>query len=100
VFLCLILHNFQNFLKNNGRSLLIPFLQVILVISAILIGLSRISNYVHHWSDVLTGAILGSCAGYFGFYLFEKECKILHVEHKPRDRESKSDNEGPLDMDV
>jgi hypothetical protein len=46
--------------------------------------------------------ILGSCAGYFGYYLFEKECKILHVEHehKPRDRDSKSDNEGPLDMDV
>ena len=28
--------------------------------AAIYVGLSRISDYKHHWSDVLMGALLGS----------------------------------------
>jgi phosphatidate phosphatase len=36
------------------------FCQFMLVALAIFTGLSRISDYMHHWSDVLTGLILGT----------------------------------------
>ncbi|XP_069126922.1 phospholipid phosphatase 1-like [Argopecten irradians] len=39
--------------------LLRPFIQVILFYMAYYTSLSRISDYMHHWSDVLGGALLG-----------------------------------------
>ena len=39
--------------------LLRPFLQVGLIWIAIGISVSRISDYHHHWSDVLGGAVVG-----------------------------------------
>ena len=40
-------------------KLLRHFLQAIAVYLAVYVSLSRISDYKHHWSDVLSGAILG-----------------------------------------
>ncbi|XP_060066912.1 phospholipid phosphatase 1-like [Ylistrum balloti] len=39
--------------------LLRPFIQVLLFYMAYYTSLSRISDYMHHWSDVLGGALLG-----------------------------------------
>lgn len=36
-----------------------PLLQLILILMALFTGLSRISDYKHHWSDVLVGFIYG-----------------------------------------
>uniref|UniRef100_A0A915JGS0 Phosphatidic acid phosphatase type 2/haloperoxidase domain-containing protein n=1 Tax=Romanomermis culicivorax TaxID=13658 RepID=A0A915JGS0_ROMCU len=45
------------------RLLLKPLVQFTLLCLALATALSRISNYKHHWSDVLAGSILGiSCA--------------------------------------
>ncbi|KRZ18385.1 Lipid phosphate phosphohydrolase 1, partial [Trichinella zimbabwensis] len=41
------------------NRLIKPFIQFIFICLAIAIGLSRISNYKHHWSDVLCGLALG-----------------------------------------
>jgi len=35
-------------------------LQAVSIYAAVYVGLSRISDYKHHWSDVLMGAILGT----------------------------------------
>lgn len=44
----------------RGSKLLKHFLQFLLILLAWYTCLSRISDYKHHWSDVLSGAVLGS----------------------------------------
>ncbi|XP_048224472.1 phospholipid phosphatase 1 isoform X1 [Perognathus longimembris pacificus] len=47
-------------MKGDWARLLRPTLQFGLVAVAIYVGLSRVSDYKHHWSDVLTGLIQGA----------------------------------------
>lgn len=44
----------------KGSKLLRHLLQAVVIYAAVYVGLSRISDYKHHWSDVLMGAILGT----------------------------------------
>ena len=46
--------------KWSGSKLLRHFLQALAIYLAVWVSLSRISDYKHHWSDVLSGAILGT----------------------------------------
>ncbi|XP_043919861.1 phospholipid phosphatase 1 isoform X2 [Protopterus annectens] len=47
-------------MKGYWARLLRPTLQFFLIAAAIYVGLSRVSDYKHHWSDVLTGLIQGA----------------------------------------
>ncbi|XP_054616788.1 phosphatidic acid phosphatase type 2D [Dunckerocampus dactyliophorus] len=54
----------------RGARLLRPLVQFILVMIAIYTGLSRISDYRHHPTDVLTGFIQGGLTAYWvAFYI-------------------------------
>ncbi|XP_034045582.1 phosphatidic acid phosphatase type 2D [Thalassophryne amazonica] len=54
----------------RGARLLRPLIQFILVMIAIYTGLSRISDYRHHPSDVITGFIQGGLTAYWvAFYI-------------------------------
>ncbi|VDM49089.1 unnamed protein product [Toxocara canis] len=44
---------------------LLPVLQGFLIGIALLVGLSRIADNMHHWSDVLTGFLVGCATGYY-----------------------------------
>lgn len=57
LFLALYLHSRM---RGDWARLLRPTLQFALVAASIYVGLSRVSDYKHHWSDVLTGLIQGA----------------------------------------
>ena len=42
-----------------------PFIQLLVFFLAYYTALTRISDYMHHWSDVLGGAVLGSIVCFF-----------------------------------
>ncbi|KAM8887388.1 phospholipid phosphatase 1-like [Spinachia spinachia] len=46
-------------LRSEWSRLLRPTIQFFLTATAVYVGLSRVSNYKHHWSDVLTGLLQG-----------------------------------------
>lgn len=50
----------QSRMTYKGSTLLRHFLQFLLIMMAWFTGLSRISDYKHHWFDVLAGSLLGS----------------------------------------
>ena len=53
----------QLYLQGNMRSrylvVLRSFIQAVAFVVAIYVCVSRISDYKHHWSDVLAGMLLG-----------------------------------------
>lgn len=49
----------------RGARLLRPLLQFLLVMIAVYTGLSRISDYRHHPTDVITGFIQGGLTAYW-----------------------------------
>uniref|UniRef100_A0A8C4WWC2 Phospholipid phosphatase 3 n=1 Tax=Eptatretus burgeri TaxID=7764 RepID=A0A8C4WWC2_EPTBU len=53
-----------------------PFLQFMLLIAALYVGLSRVSDYKHYWSDVLAGFLQGVAVAIFAVFavsdLFDK----------------------------
>ncbi|KAL4660897.1 Lipid phosphate phosphohydrolase 1-like [Arapaima gigas] len=47
-------------LQMHWARLLRPTIQFFLVAAAVYVGLTRVSDYMHHWSDVLTGLLQGA----------------------------------------
>lgn len=54
----------QAALSTRASRLLKHLLQFTFIMFAWYVALSRISDYWHHWSDVLAGILLGSCIAY------------------------------------
>lgn len=46
-------------LKAEWARLLRPTIQFFLLATAVYVGLSRVSDYLHHWSDVMVGFLQG-----------------------------------------
>ncbi|XP_076859647.1 phospholipid phosphatase 1 [Brachyhypopomus gauderio] len=55
----------QSKMKVEWARMLRPTLQFFLIAASLYVGLSRISDYKHHWSDVLTGFIQGAIVAVF-----------------------------------
>jgi phosphatidate phosphatase len=44
----------------DGSKLLKHTLQFLAIAAAVFVAMTRISDYKHHWSDVLSGLIIGT----------------------------------------
>ncbi|VDM48514.1 unnamed protein product, partial [Toxocara canis] len=64
----------------------LPLLQTILVGGALLVGYSRISDNMHHWSDVLVGFLVGATVGFFAAVYFAQLFKRRNAIYKSEER--------------
>jgi len=62
----------------KGIQIFKPYMQFGLLALATYVGMSRISDYMHHPGDVVTGALLGTISGIFNVYF------ILNLPTRPR----------------
>uniref|UniRef100_A0A4W4F4Z3 Phosphatidic acid phosphatase type 2/haloperoxidase domain-containing protein n=1 Tax=Electrophorus electricus TaxID=8005 RepID=A0A4W4F4Z3_ELEEL len=73
----------QSKMKAEWARLLRPTLQFFLIAASLYVGLSRISDYKHHWSDVLTGFIQGAIVAVFTVsnLQFQEPCTTSNVNN-------------------
>ncbi|GAA6087741.1 phosphatidic acid phosphatase type 2D, partial [Tachysurus ichikawai] len=67
----------------RGARLLRPLLQFLLVMLAVYTGLSRISDYRHHPSDVLTGFLQGGITAYWVAFHISSMFKTCPADCSP-----------------
>jgi len=62
-----------------------PFIQSVLILMALYTGFSRVSDYKHHWSDVLAGLFLGTSVAFVTIFKvlkprFGREYQEIDIE--------------------
>ncbi|XP_078253054.1 phospholipid phosphatase 1 isoform X3 [Rhinoraja longicauda] len=72
----------------DWSRLLRPTLQFALIASSVYVGLSRVSDYKHHWSDVLTGLIEGALAAILVVVFVSDFFKKRQPRISPKDEEN------------
>ncbi|XP_017558232.1 phospholipid phosphatase 1 [Pygocentrus nattereri] len=72
----------QSRMKGQWARLLRPTLQFFLIAASLYVGLSRVSDYKHHWSDVLTGFIQGAIVALFAVFCVSDFFKAQPKGHK------------------
>ncbi|XP_067842137.1 phospholipid phosphatase 1 isoform X2 [Heptranchias perlo] len=72
----------------DWSRLLRPTLQFCLIASSVYVGLSRVSDYKHHWSDVLTGLIEGAIAAILVVVYVSDFFKKRVARISPKDEET------------
>lgn len=89
----------QSRLRVRWARLVRPTLQISFIAASLYVGLSRVSDYKHHWSDVLTGLVQGAAVALFTVFfvsdLFTAKCvsnKNKEISHTSLQEASDSSN--------
>lgn len=72
-------------LQVEWARLLRPTLQFFLIAASVYTGLSRVSDYKHHWSDVLTGLLQGALMAILVVFCVSDFFKPCPDNHKQAD---------------
>ncbi|XP_051524508.1 phospholipid phosphatase 1 [Myxocyprinus asiaticus] len=75
----------QSRLRARWARLLQPTIQFFFIAASLYVGLSRVSDYKHHWSDVLTGLIQGALVALFTVFFVSDLFKTHSKSHKDDD---------------
>ncbi|XP_051963822.1 phospholipid phosphatase 1 [Xyrauchen texanus] len=75
----------QSRLRFGWARLLRPTLQFSFIAASLYVGLSRVSDYKHHWSDVLTGLIQGALVALFTVFFVSDLFNTHSKSHKDDD---------------
>ncbi|XP_073933593.1 phospholipid phosphatase 1 isoform X3 [Castor canadensis] len=76
-------------MKGDWARLLRPTLQFGLVAVSIYVGLSRVSDYKHHWSDVLTGLIQGAVVAVLVVSIQSSSLRLVTDTHLDKKQKTK-----------
>ena len=66
-----------------------PMVEFVPLLLAVLCGLSRISDYKHHWSDVFAGLVLGT---FLAFFFVLRVLELHRVSATVRECETETKN--------
>ena len=72
-----------------------PLIQAIIILAGLFTGFSRVSDYKHHWSDVLAGFSLGTIIAFITFFRILKPRFVnsqLAVQRGNQNSEADADN--------
>ncbi|XP_074851669.1 phospholipid phosphatase 1 isoform X2 [Carettochelys insculpta] len=75
-------------MKGDWARLVRPTAQFALIASSIYVGLSRVSDYKHHWSDVLTGLLQGAVVAVLIVVYVSDFFKMRGCTFKPTEEDS------------
>lgn len=67
----------ENKLKFQWSILLKTFIQFLCFITAIVVSISRVTDYWHHWSDVVIGGIIGTLFAIWSIYIRFKHSSVI-----------------------
>ncbi|KPP72614.1 Lipid phosphate phosphohydrolase 1-like [Scleropages formosus] len=92
VFLALYL---QARLQMHWTRLLRPTLQFFLIAASIYVGFTRVSDYMHHWSDVLVGLLQGALVAVFIVFFVSDFFRKLENPKKEEEISHSNSQESP-----
>jgi phosphatidate phosphatase len=75
----------QRWSRHRFSSLLRHFLQFLALTMAWYTALSRVSDYKHHWSDVLAGSVQGTVVAIIIVSIANKPCQIFPPRLGPKE---------------
>ncbi|XP_028658448.1 phospholipid phosphatase 1 isoform X4 [Erpetoichthys calabaricus] len=74
-------------LVEEWARLLRPTIQFFLIAASVYVGLSRVSDYKHHWSDVLTGLIQGAVVAILIVVFVSDFFKVRTTSFSPKEED-------------
>ena len=74
----------QSRMHLKGSIAIRPMLQMLAILLALAVCLTRVSDYKHHWSDVLAGGFLGTVVAFLTVIIseFKYYVYIMHMAHR------------------
>uniref|UniRef100_F1L4A1 Phosphatidic acid phosphatase type 2/haloperoxidase domain-containing protein n=1 Tax=Ascaris suum TaxID=6253 RepID=F1L4A1_ASCSU len=79
---------------------LLPVLQALLIGVALVVGLSRLGDNMHFWSDVLVGFLVGCGTGYYSAVILARVFERADLNFNKEERQPMTESSGQHTVDI